>query len=122
MAGFRDASVHAMLDLELPAGSASLSLHSGDPGSTGANEISGGSPAYARKTVTRRAILTREQRQELLTQFANNDGIEPKDRIKAIEVLGKMQGDFIERREVEHRGAAVSFVFEDNGRGPAPQD
>ncbi len=27
-----------------------VSLHSGDPGTTGANEISGGSPAYARKT------------------------------------------------------------------------
>lgn len=26
-----------------------VSLHSGDPGTTGANEISGGSPAYARK-------------------------------------------------------------------------
>lgn len=29
---------------------AKVSLHSGDPGSTGANEISGGSPAYARVT------------------------------------------------------------------------
>lgn len=29
-----------------------MSLHSGFPGTTGANEISGGSPAYARKAVT----------------------------------------------------------------------
>jgi hypothetical protein len=29
-----------------------LSLHSGDPSTTGANEISGGSPAYARKAVS----------------------------------------------------------------------
>lgn len=29
---------------------AKVSLHTGDPGSTGANEISGGSPAYARVT------------------------------------------------------------------------
>lgn len=28
------------------------SLHSADPGSTGANEINGGSPAYAKKTLT----------------------------------------------------------------------
>jgi len=28
------------------------SLHSADPGATGANEISGGSPAYARQPVT----------------------------------------------------------------------
>lgn len=29
-----------------------VSLHNGDPGDTGANEISGGSPAYARKAIT----------------------------------------------------------------------
>ncbi len=28
------------------------SLHSADPGATGANELTGGSPAYARKAVT----------------------------------------------------------------------
>jgi hypothetical protein len=28
------------------------SLHSADPGDTGANELSGGSPAYARKAIT----------------------------------------------------------------------
>jgi hypothetical protein len=28
------------------------SLHTGDPGTTGANEVTGGSPAYARKAVT----------------------------------------------------------------------
>lgn len=28
-----------------------VSLHDGDPGDTGANEISGGSPAYARKAI-----------------------------------------------------------------------
>lgn len=30
----------------------SLSVHAGDPGTTGANEATGGSPAYARKTTT----------------------------------------------------------------------
>jgi hypothetical protein len=28
------------------------SLHTGDPGTTGANEVSGGSPAYARKAIS----------------------------------------------------------------------
>lgn len=28
------------------------SLHTGDPGTTGANEVTGGTPAYARKPVT----------------------------------------------------------------------
>lgn len=31
---------------------ATIGLHTGDPGTTGANEITGGSPAYARKTTT----------------------------------------------------------------------
>lgn len=30
----------------------SISLHTGNPGTTGANEVSGGSPAYSRKTTT----------------------------------------------------------------------
>lgn len=29
-----------------------ISLHTDDPGTTGANELTGGSPAYARKTIT----------------------------------------------------------------------
>lgn len=29
-----------------------VSLHTGDPGTNGANEVTGGSPAYARKSVT----------------------------------------------------------------------
>ncbi len=77
----------------------------------------------ARKPRTRRAILTRDERQALLTEFANDAGAEVKDRIKAIEVLGKMQGDFIEKHEVEHRGAmVVRVVMPDNGRGPAPEE
>lgn len=34
------------------AGTAWMSLHTGDPGTTGASEASGGSPAYARKQIT----------------------------------------------------------------------
>jgi hypothetical protein len=42
---------NAMLDA-LGALAVFVSLHSGDPGDNGANEISGGSPAYARKAIT----------------------------------------------------------------------
>ena len=42
---------NAMLDA-LGALAVYASLHDGDPGDTGANEISGGSPAYARKAIT----------------------------------------------------------------------
>ena len=37
-----------------------VSLHNGDPGGTGANEISGGAPAYARLAVTFNAAASGE--------------------------------------------------------------
>lgn len=42
---------HAMLD-HLATLAVWASLHSADPGAGGASEISGGSPAYARKAIT----------------------------------------------------------------------
>jgi len=42
---------NAMLDA-LGALAVFVSLHEGDPGDTGLNEISGGSPAYIRKAIT----------------------------------------------------------------------
>lgn len=38
--------------LAVAALGASISLHTGNPGTTGTNEAAGGSPAYARKTTT----------------------------------------------------------------------
>lgn len=46
-----DAAKNAMLD-ELGTLAGFMSLHSADPGTTGANELSGGSPGYARKAIT----------------------------------------------------------------------
>ena len=40
-----------MLD-ELASVAIYASLHTADPGSTGTNEVTGGSPAYARKSIT----------------------------------------------------------------------
>ncbi len=42
---------HVMLDA-LGAVAVYASLHTGDPGTTGASEVTGGSPAYARKAIT----------------------------------------------------------------------
>ena len=46
-----DAAKNLMLDA-LAAAADYVSLHSADPGGTGANEISGGTPAYARQSVS----------------------------------------------------------------------
>lgn len=48
---FTDAARNAALD-GLAGVITHVSLHSGDPSTTGANELTGGSPAYARKAVT----------------------------------------------------------------------
>lgn len=46
-----DNAKNLMLDA-LAAAAGYVSIHTADPGATGINEISGGSPAYARKAVT----------------------------------------------------------------------
>lgn len=48
---YNNNSKNAMLD-ELGSIAVYMSLHSGDPSTTGANEITGGSPAYARQACT----------------------------------------------------------------------
>lgn len=57
--------------------------------------------AEATEPVRSAAIMDRKERQELLTTIARGGDPEakPSDRLRAIEVLGKMQGDFIERSE-----------------------
>lgn len=49
--GLNNTAKNLMLDA-LGAVVGYVSLHTADPGSTGTNEVTGGSPAYARKAVT----------------------------------------------------------------------
>ena len=51
MAGLSDAGKNVMLDA-LAGVAGFVSLHTADPGTTGASEVTGGSPAYARKAIT----------------------------------------------------------------------
>ena len=46
-------------------------------------------------------IMDAIERQEILTQIARDDKQQAKDRIKAIDQLSKIQGDYIERSQVE---------------------
>lgn len=50
MAGLVAAGKNLMLDSGFTPGF--LSVHSADPGATGTSELTGGSPAYARKAIT----------------------------------------------------------------------
>lgn len=55
--GLNDTAKNLMLDA-LAAVAVYASLHDNDPSTNGANEISGGSPAYARKAITWNAAAT----------------------------------------------------------------
>lgn len=48
-------------------------------------------------------VLTRQERQKFLSDVIRDVDAEMKDRLKALELLGRSEGDFLER--VEHSGA-----------------
>ena len=45
-------------------------------------------------------VATRAERQKFLTETMNNGAVERKDRMRACELLGRMAGDFIERKDI----------------------
>ena len=59
----------------------------------------------ASKPIRKAAIMDQVERQELLTQIAKSAEEETRDRLRSVELLGKMQGDFIERSVVEVKAA-----------------
>jgi len=88
-----------------------------------------------RHETTQAAIATREERQAFWTAVLRgevDDGGAPpplKDRIRAAELLGKSQGDFLERKEVSGPGggpvqteAVVQVYLPSNGRECIDQD
>jgi phage terminase small subunit len=59
----------------------------------------------------REDIATSDERQMLYTKIMRSEGVEPRDRIKAAETLGKMHGDFLpERLEVSGPGGGDQVV------------
>lgn len=53
---------------------------------------------------------SREARMAMLEDFARDSALEPRDRIKALELRAKMAGDFLERKQVELTGPAQGPV------------
>lgn len=45
-------------------------------------------------------VMGREERQSVMTSLARDLSLTPRDRLKAIELLSRCHGDFIERKEV----------------------
>lgn len=55
-------------------------------------------------------ILDRQGRMLILTDMANNEQLMPKARLQAIDLLNKMTGEYIEKRQIE---AVVNTPIED---------
>ena len=55
-------------------------------------------------------ILDRQGRMVILTEMATNEQLAPKARIQAIDILNKMNSDYLERRQIE---AVVNTPIED---------
>jgi phage terminase small subunit len=59
-----------------------------------------------RESRTSSAIMTREERQEFWSQIARDKAQATRDRLKAAELLGKSQADFIDRKEITGKDGA----------------
>lgn len=62
-------------------------------------------------------ILSRLDRQKFWSDGVKNQGLDYKDRLKASELLGKSEGDFLEK--IQHSGEialppAITIVFDDD--------
>jgi phage terminase small subunit len=66
-------------------------------------KVSGELQKRAAKAV-RKSTLDAAEKRELLAQFARDGEAPLRDRIKSIEVHAKMDGDFIEKREISGPG------------------
>ncbi len=76
-----------------------------------------------RLTTTNEAIATRQERQEIWTAFIRDESLPTMARLRASELLGKSQGDFIDRQELSggingsiHITRTVVDVLRDAGR------
>lgn len=66
-------------------------------------------------------VLSVIEVKRILSDIARNPKAEDKDRIAAADKLLKSGGAYSINHNVDVKSAAVKFVFEDNGRGPAPK-
>jgi phage terminase small subunit len=64
-------------------------------------------------------VLTLAERMCVLSELAASDTVDPKDRIRAVEVLTKLAGDGVQVSAGPSTSAQI-VVWVGNGRGPVP--
>jgi hypothetical protein len=62
-----------------------------------------------RAPAERKHIASRDDRLRFYTEMMNKEGVAERDRLRAAQLLGMVEGDFIERSEVRHQGAVVNI-------------
>lgn len=62
------------------------------------------------------AIATRQERQEFWTSVLRDENEAMKDRLKAAELLGKSEGDFLERVEMDMTLSPAAILEQIRGR------
>ncbi len=67
-----------------------------------------------RKVSTLKKIASREERQAFWTSVMNDKSQLMRDRLKASEILGKCQGDFIERLDVNVNMETTTILIDGN--------
>lgn len=65
------------------------------------------------------AVADRQERQEFYTETMRAAELDRKDRLKAAELLGKTQGDFVQKVEVEHAGQVRVVRVPDRAKSAA---
>lgn len=63
------------------------------------------------KAVNAPKVMTRIERQEKLTEIANGDSTT--DAIRAIDLLNKMDGEYVTRQEIDLTGALPVVIHDD---------
>lgn len=72
-----------------------------------------------RETETRTSIATRQERQEFWSSVARDPEEQMKYRLKAAEMLGRSQADFVDRKEITGANGTdlqIAFYIPKNGR------
>lgn len=67
------------------------------------------------------AIADREERAETLTMLMRNPNVDTKDRLKALELLGKMHSDYTDRLEVKGEITTLHELVRSLAEEPPPK-
>lgn len=72
-------------------------------------------------TTVEGAIADREERAELLTNVLRNDIVDIKERLKAVELLGRMNGDYTDKVEVKGQITTLHELVRSLAEEPPPK-